>query len=448
MATRYTPKIVTDGLVLCLDAGNPKSYPGSGTAWADLTKNGNNGTITTAFYNSNNSGNLAFSGDLYPGTIPYTTALDPTGGLTIEAWVFPIDITTNPYYEIYRKEASPGRQLFSFQDYGTILSFGTDTTGNGYTEQDVSITAANYINQWVHLVASYTSGSKTVYRNGIPINKVTNITGTLQQGNATFFIGSSAGGENFKGNYSSLKIYNRRLTDSEVLQNYNATKSRYVMLTSNILTSNLVLNLDASNLLSYYGASTTWKDLGSGANNGTLTNGPTFSTTGGGSIVFDGSDDSVVLGSTVTLSNSTNWTISAAIYTIGWAGDFGNVFSNNSGGPVSNAMGVINTGSGAKIVYNYYDGAWQTKLANTSLSLNTWYYITWAMSSNNTIIMYLNGIADSSSTTGYGGPVNAIGRNWYSYFSGRIANLSYYNTNLTAAQILSNFNAVRGKLGI
>ena len=447
MATRYTPKIVTDGLVLCLDAGNSKSYPGSGTAWADLTKNGNNGTITTTFYNSNNSGNLAFSGDLYPGTIPYTTALDPTGGLTIEAWVFPIDITTNRYYEIFRKEAVPGRQLFSFQEYGTILSFGTDTTINGYTEQDVSITATDYTNQWVHLVASYTSGSKTIYRNGIPINKVTNITGTLQQGNATFFIGSSAGGENFKGNYSSLKIYNRRLTDSEVLQNYNATKSRYVMLTSNILTSNLVLNLDASNLLSYYGASTTWKDLGSGANNATLNNGPTFNSSNGGSIVFDGADDNATLGSTIALGNG-NWTVSiVARATSGFPSTFANMLSNNSGGPVTNAMGIADS----KITYNNYDGNWQTRQGNTNLSLNTWYHLTWVNQSNNTITMYVNGAADSSALGSYttnGGPVNAIGRNWFSYFSGRVASVVYYDTNLTAAQILSNFNAVRGKFGI
>jgi hypothetical protein len=53
MAISYNPRIVTDGLVLALDAGNPKSYPGSGTTWTDLSGNGNNGTLVNGVgYNS------------------------------------------------------------------------------------------------------------------------------------------------------------------------------------------------------------------------------------------------------------------------------------------------------------------------------------------------------------------------------------------------------------
>lgn len=52
MALAHSPKIITDGLVLCLDAGNTKSYPGSGTTWTDLSGQGNNGTITGAVYSN------------------------------------------------------------------------------------------------------------------------------------------------------------------------------------------------------------------------------------------------------------------------------------------------------------------------------------------------------------------------------------------------------------
>jgi hypothetical protein len=48
MSLIHSPRIVTDGLVLCLDAGNPKSYTGSGTTWTDLSGNGNNGTLTNS----------------------------------------------------------------------------------------------------------------------------------------------------------------------------------------------------------------------------------------------------------------------------------------------------------------------------------------------------------------------------------------------------------------
>ena len=61
MAYRNGPKIVTDGLVLCLDAAIGKSYPGSGTSWTDLSGNGNNGTLqNTPTFNSANGGSLIF----------------------------------------------------------------------------------------------------------------------------------------------------------------------------------------------------------------------------------------------------------------------------------------------------------------------------------------------------------------------------------------------------
>jgi hypothetical protein len=63
MALSHSPSIVTDGLVLCLDAGNPKSYPGSGTTWTDLSGNGNNGTLVNGVgYSGDNLGSLSFDG--------------------------------------------------------------------------------------------------------------------------------------------------------------------------------------------------------------------------------------------------------------------------------------------------------------------------------------------------------------------------------------------------
>ena len=63
MGTSYNPHIVSDGLVLCLDAANPRSYPGSGTSWYDLSGNGNNGTLVNGVgYSSDNAGSLVFDG--------------------------------------------------------------------------------------------------------------------------------------------------------------------------------------------------------------------------------------------------------------------------------------------------------------------------------------------------------------------------------------------------
>jgi len=62
MAFHYSPKTVTDGLVLLLDVGNPKSYPGSGTTWYDLSGNGNDGTITNATFSTAGGGSMTFNG--------------------------------------------------------------------------------------------------------------------------------------------------------------------------------------------------------------------------------------------------------------------------------------------------------------------------------------------------------------------------------------------------
>ena len=122
MAFNYSPKIVTNGLVLALDAANKKSYPGSGTTWSDLSGNGYTATLLngTAF-SSINFGTFVFDGTNDNASIPYNTNLDPTSGITFEAWIYPTNITTNRYYEIYRKNVATGRHLFSFQEYGTIL---------------------------------------------------------------------------------------------------------------------------------------------------------------------------------------------------------------------------------------------------------------------------------------------------------------------------------------
>ena len=63
MATLYAPRIVTDGLVLCLDAGNRKSYPGSGTSWVDMSGNNNTGTLTNGpTFGGGNGGSIVFDG--------------------------------------------------------------------------------------------------------------------------------------------------------------------------------------------------------------------------------------------------------------------------------------------------------------------------------------------------------------------------------------------------
>jgi len=86
MAFSYSPKIATDGLVLCLDAANNRSYPGSGTAWTDLSRGGNNGALTNGpTFNSANGGSIVFD-----GTNDYVQVTSPFGDIdwSLRAWSF------------------------------------------------------------------------------------------------------------------------------------------------------------------------------------------------------------------------------------------------------------------------------------------------------------------------------------------------------------------------
>ena len=223
----YQGPIVTSGIVAAFDAGNVLSYPGTSTTWYNMTGSNNATLLNGISYNINEGGVLNFDGTDDTASIAYDSALDPTGGITLEAWVKPFNIANTTSVEIYRKETGSARQLFSFQDGGTILSFGTGTAG-GYDELDVSINASDYNGQWVHLVASYTSGFKAIYRNGVLIGSATNVTGNLLQSTGTSYIGSSAGGsEFFFGEYAIFRMYNRGLNATEVMQNYSAMRNRF-----------------------------------------------------------------------------------------------------------------------------------------------------------------------------------------------------------------------------
>jgi len=205
------------------------------------------------------------------------------------------------------------------------------------------------------------------------------------------------------------------------------------------ITNGLTFNLDASFVPSFPQSGTTWFDLSLSGNNGTLTNGPSFSPVGNGCIDFDGTDDWIQI-STYTFGNK-NWTVTAIIN----ADSFGsyNIISNSSGGPVSNAFGVSNS----KIFYRNYDGAWKDHSGNSTLSTGRWYYLTWinysgATDSAGTMQMFVNSISDSdifNSYTTNGGPCNAIGRNWFQYYNGRIAKVQFYNRALSSSELYQNY---------
>jgi hypothetical protein len=210
-----------------------------------------------------------------------------------------------------------------------------------------------------------------------------------------------------------------------------------------IVTQGLVLALDAADRNSYPGSGTTWTDLSGGGNNGTLTNGPTFNSGNGGSIVFDGSNDYVNLPYQL-LSGSQDFTVNIWIKANSHAA--GTIFGNYPAGNLQLFYGTVATGMWLNNASTYLDSP------GTEFTTNPVFFTAQRIGGNETIV-YLNGILKKTgaSTSTIGSVSNfRMGTNTSNgeVYNGNIAQVSIYNRALTAAEISQNFNATRSRFGI
>ena len=228
-----------------------------------------------------------------------------------------------------------------------------------------------------------------------------------------------------------------------------------------IVTSGLVLALDAGNTKSYPGSGTTWTDLSGNGNTGTLTNGPTYSSSNGGVIVFDGTNDYVEnLSPNLGISGDANITLACWFYYTGASSSvFSALFGYGNGGSNGDTIALGLNGAGTYQVSFQFNAA-STYSVDNSYSPNTWVNLVGTKTpgaANTTTKLYVNGqqVSISASTTITPNVVSRVIRlgRWINdgspyYYTGRIAQAQIYNTALTAAQVLQNFNALRGRFGL
>jgi hypothetical protein len=209
-----------------------------------------------------------------------------------------------------------------------------------------------------------------------------------------------------------------------------------------IVTSGMVMNLDAGYTPSYPKTGTIWYDLSYSGNNGTLINGPTYSSDNGGSIVFDGVDDYVIVNSGANILSNVNYTKTAWFYVTNFA-TANNIISSNGGG--QHAFWLA---SGNKLNAGH-NGAWSTVVSTTTLSLNTWYFGAVTFSTTSGWKLYLNGVQESTSvnTTTFTGIGDlSVGSYWSNnFFTGRISIGQIYNRILSASEILQNYDAQKSR---
>ena len=235
MSVSYSPKSITNGLVLCLDSTNPKSYPGSGTKWYDISGYGNHGTLnnfTGAAAGSLsgfdlNTSYMMFDRHVGVGdgvannyvSVPSSTSLTDClsqNGVSVEIW---LKMTTY-YCTALTRWAGPWEVYYCS---GLVHR----TIGTGGSDGSTGVAASTYLNQFHQIVATHDGFNRRVYVNGSQVFADINIV-TAQDSTATMGIGAyNNGNYAFMGAMPIFRVYNRPLSAGEVQTSFNATKGKF-----------------------------------------------------------------------------------------------------------------------------------------------------------------------------------------------------------------------------
>jgi hypothetical protein len=218
MAPNYGPKIVTDGLVLCLDAANPKSYPGTGTTWYDLSKNEINGTIIGSPTFSNNYFDI--TGDTTYISIPNATLNPRTNDFTYSTWIN-FD-TTDTYDTIFENGSWTDTLLFRRESTSSITVYAEGAFRGSFTWTPVT-------GSWFNFVLIRKSGTVSLYINNVLTGNPFTMTTDINLANPNLFLMRSqhTTGQFTNGKISFFSAYNRGLSDNEISQNYQSYRGRY-----------------------------------------------------------------------------------------------------------------------------------------------------------------------------------------------------------------------------
>jgi hypothetical protein len=236
MGLAHSPRMVTNGLVLYLDAGNTRSYLGSGTTWTDLSGNGNNGTLVDGPTYS--AGSLVFDGVANKIHSSSSIKWSPNGAvgyqtMTIELWIKSSDTSGNYFSKPWNGSG----------EYNIRIGpgFFTLVSGTPTGTKNLSINSSVYDGTWKNIVCWMDNTNMGYYLNNnqYSASQAHTLTGSVPtSGDANLSLclmslypyGSPwAGSTSFSilGNMAVCKVYNRVLSTLEVSQNYNALKGRF-----------------------------------------------------------------------------------------------------------------------------------------------------------------------------------------------------------------------------
>jgi hypothetical protein len=221
MGLNHSPRIVTDGLVLCLDAANVKSYPGSGTTWTDMSGRNAHGTIngsvsfvsdgTRSYFNFATASNLNYiSSTVSQNYLDFTIIFQPdftlSGGLA--GLIATSSAATSSDKSLrFRNVNGTGPWTMVGGNPGDVNDWANPTATSYYVNSTVSNTLVSGWNIF--------GGYRTNQGANFPAN-------------FSYFLGSSGyTGRGFRGKIAAVYMYNRQLSSDEQRQNFNAHRGRF-----------------------------------------------------------------------------------------------------------------------------------------------------------------------------------------------------------------------------
>lgn len=235
------PAIVQVGLILNLDAANPLSYPGTGSTWTNLVT-GNavpNFSISSGAYVNSDGGVIRFPST--GGFAESTSGFANLTKFTVEIWVKSAGtkgdqnpLTSSNYAPCLFSEKVSGGTVNMALAYNARAwsgaahnSYRYTAAMGGWSTFEPTTNYGSDLNNWVHIVATYNGSVLTLYRNGVSLgSRTTNI--NLRASSVGYYIAHRWDmGDGVYGDYSTVNMYNRDLSLTEINTNFDAVKSRF-----------------------------------------------------------------------------------------------------------------------------------------------------------------------------------------------------------------------------
>jgi hypothetical protein len=452
-ARAAAPTIITDNLVLHLDAGNPASYPGTGTTWTDLSPSGKNATLgPSIYYSAADSGSLIFTGGSN-GTATITSASALTNldnNFTIEAWyknqgnVVPRILSTGS-----------GSNGFCFGTYSsTITKFKVTKYAAG---GDLFVGSVPQVpNVWHQVVLVYSSATGTkIYVDGV-LSETNASKGNLNDSSSQTITIGTLESLYHKGEISVIRWYNSVLSDADVLQNYTATGARYAVQPAGV--SNLVLYYDPTIPSNSINTSSTFLyNLGTTNLTATLFNTPWTNPY----LTYNGTSSYTSTADNAILEPGTgSFTFEAWVYHSSISGTGSCIASKtDNGGLASNWSYGLRTNSGGDVYFEVGNGTTSRTSPSFTAEINTWYQVVgvWTNAGTKSIALYKNGELVGSNSHTFDSVKNSTralylgsynGGEYSQWHAGRIGVVRQYNKALSGAEVLQNYNNDRGLYGL